>query len=464
MDLKGRCLVPGLIDAHAHLGGLGARLLRFDLAEARSFEEIVRRTAERARGVRPGEWIVGRGWKLDGFPQHRHLSEATPDHPVWLRRVDGHSGLANARALDLAGISAGTGDAPGGKIGRDASGAPTGMLFEEAMDRVERLLPERASTLDEEILAAQEEAFRCGITCIHDACVDSEVLGALLRLEAGGRLRLRVHGMFWDRDQKSLAGRVRAMAPSAEPGRRVSLRAIKIFMDGSLGSNTAWMLDPEGGVPRLSPADLGAITEAGLERGWQVCTHAIGTRANREVLGAYERALRARPTRDHRLRIEHAQHVDPADLGRFAAGGVIASVQPSHAVSDRAMCEDRLSARVLEGSYAWRSLARRGTRLALGSDAPVERLDPRWTFDCAVERGGWRTGEALSRAEALEGLTLGAAYAGFMEGERGRIFPGGRADFTLLSHDWLERGRAMESEVLLTVSEGEVVYSAPEYR
>lgn len=462
-DLKGRSAVPGFVDAHAHLGSLGATLLRFDLSGVKSYAEVIEKTAARAKGARPGEWVIGRGWALEEAPHHAALSARTSENPVWLRRVDGHSGLANAGALQRAGIHEASPDPPGGKIGRDADGRPTGVLYESAMDLVERHLPERSATLEEEVLAAQGEALRLGVTCVQDACVDATLERVLLKLEAAGALTLRVYGMAWRTDQKSLAAHVRRTAPRHPIGGRLSMRAIKIFMDGSLGSRSAWMIRPAGGVARLRAEELEEVARAALASGWQVCTHAIGSRANREALDAYERALREFPGVDHRLRIEHAQHVEREDLPRFARLGVIASVQPAHAVADRPLCEARFDEEVLRGSYAWRTLNATGARLALGSDAPVDRIDPRWTFACATERAGWRTEETLSREEALRGMTRDAAYGGFMESERGMLAPGYAADVVVLSHDWLERGAAMESRVLLTVAGGEVAYAADDF-
>ncbi len=385
-------MLPGFIDAHAHLAMLGELLLSLDLSKARTFDEIVARVAAQAPR---DEWVVGRGWDLPEFPSHERLRQ---DVPVWLWRKDAHSGLANAKALALAGIREGTPDPPGGRID-----ARTGMLYETATELVERVAP----PLDARtcVRRAEEEALRLGVTCVHDACVtDAGTLDGL---------RLRVHPMLWRPDQRPIPG----------------ARAMKLFMDGSLGSGTAWMLDGRG-VARLAAADVRACVESGA----QVCVHAIGTRAVREALEGLAGA-------EGRHRIEHAQHIDLDDIPRFR--GVIASMQPSHGIADERMMRERLSERERRGSYAFRALLEAGARLAFGSDAPVETIDPRWTYECARRQG-------LTDDETLRAMTTDAAYAAFMERDVGMIRPGMRADFAVCAGEW-------PSEVVMTIVDGQVV-------
>jgi hypothetical protein len=307
---------------------------------------------------------------------------------------------------------------------------------------VARLVPDEAPAAA--FLAAQRDALQLGVTGIHDAMVDDAYLRTLRALDESRSLRLRVHAMFWDADPERAVEFMRANPPRTG---RLSVRAIKLFMDGSLGSGTAWMLSPPRGVPLLDAARLERVGRAALAAGYQVCAHAIGDRANRELLDAYERIA---PPADARWRVEHAQHVHPDDLPRFR--NWIASVQPSHCVADRAMADARLSESERSGSYAWRRLG----PLALGTDAPVDRLDPRWTFHCATTREGWRPEDRLTPEEALRGMTADAAHAGFMDG--GVLAPGRPADLAVLSHDWIgvPPREVLSSEVLATVMDGKV--------
>jgi predicted amidohydrolase YtcJ len=439
IDLKGGTVVPGFIDAHVHLLAVGRRLREVDLTGVADYGEIVRRMVERAAQTPPGAWITGTGYALAEHPHHAALSAATPDHPVWVVRKDLHSGLANARAMALAG--------PGVP--------PDGVFLEEKKSMIEDLIPERSLAAD--FLAAQREAMQFGITGVHDAMVGEDYLRLLRSLEDGRSLRLRVHAMFWNEDPDRVIEFMKSRKPSSG---RLAVRAVKVFMDGSLGSTTAWMLQPflggsSCGVPRMAPGDVERVARVALETGWQMCVHAIGDRANRELLDIFERV---NPPEDARWRIEHAQHVHPQDLPRFSRW--IASVQPSHCVADRRMMEEKLGPGRYEGCYAWKRLG----RLALGTDAPVERLDPRWTFYCAVTREGWETSQCLDAEEALRGMTAGAARAGFQDS--GVLAPGRPADMAVLSHDWLSADpeTVLESRVLATLMDGRVGYQSKELR
>ncbi|HYF00881.1 MAG TPA: amidohydrolase, partial [Planctomycetota bacterium] len=403
IDLKGAAVVPGFIDAHAHLAWIGRRRRQVDLDDAGDADEIVRRIAEHARTVPPGAWIIGFGHTWTGETAPAGLSAEIPEHPVWLVRKDAHSGLANARALAAAGVPEPLRE--------------RGVLREEEMRWVERVLPSEPRAAD--LLSAQREAIPLGIVGVHDAWVDEEGLRALQSLDDGRSLRLRVHAMAGLEGPERLVEFMRSRPP--RPGSRLAVRAVKVFMDGSLGSGTAWMLDPPRGVVRTPPEALEEVARTAKETGWQLCVHAIGDAANRAVLDVFDRVD---PPAEARWRIEHAQHVDPEDLPRFRRW--IASVQPSHRTADGPLLGG-LSAREREGSYAWTRLG----RLALGSDAPVDRFDPRWTFWCATAGEG----ERLSPEAALAGMTAGAAWAGFMDG--GVLAPGRPADMVVLSCDWV---------------------------
>ncbi len=433
IDLRGATVVPGFVDAHAHLLMLGRRRRELDLGGVDDEAALAARVAAKAKELPAGAWITGSGHALPGPPSPGALDAAAPEHPVWLVRKDAHSGLANARAMALAGAT-----------------RERGLFLEGDMALVERLVPAPSPAAD--FLAAQKEAIRYGVTAVHDAMVDEDYLRLLRSLDDGRSLRLRIHAMFWNADPGRMIDFMRGRPPLS--GARLSARAVKLFMDGSLGSSTAWMLRPERGVPRLRAEEVERIARVALETGYQVCAHAIGDRANRELLGAFERVD---PKGDVRWRVEHAQHVDPEDLPRFQRW--IASIQPSHAVADRPLVE-KLSPREAEGSYAWSRLG----RIALGSDAPVDTMDPRWTFYCAVTREGWRTSDCLTPERALRGMTADAAWAGFMEG--GILAPGRPADMAVLSHDWLSvpAKEVLSSEILATVMDGRVASRSPELK
>lgn len=443
LDLQGKTVVPGFVDAHAHLLKYGQQKRELDLTGVTDYAELVRRVAERARQTPPGAWITGSGFDLAEAPHHEALSAATPEHPVWLVRKDAHSGLANARAMALADLAAVPESATVMK--------ERGLFLEQAQSLIASKVPQDSPAAA--FLAAQRDAMQFGITAVHDAMVDEDYLRLLTSLDEGRSLRLRIHAMVWHENPDRLIELMRSRKPVSG---RLSVRAIKLFMDGSLGSTTAWMTEPyvgtdSCGLSTLPPADAERVCRAAKETGWQVCAHAIGDRANRELLGIYERVD---PPESARWRIEHAQHVHPSDLPRFSRW--IASVQPAHAVADRKMMEGKLGSGRYDGSYAWRRLG----RLALGTDAPVDRLDPRWTFYCATTRDGGDPSERLEPEAALRGMTADAAWAGFQDG--GVLAPGRPADMAVLSEDWLEvpARKVLESEVVATLMDGRVGYQS----
>jgi len=486
VELAGRTACPGFFDAHLHLPGLAQGARRVDLAGTRSETEVVARAAARAAETPPGGWILGRGWdqndwELAEFPTHAALSAALPDRPAVLERIDGHAVLANAVAMQRAGISAGTPDPEGGRILRGADGAPTGVFLDNAAALVERVVPE----FSREDLAAGlpsviEDLHRRGITSVADAGVSLEQAQLYAELARAGRFELRAHVMLSADDPAVFADA--AGLPSADlTGQgRVALRAVKAYADGALGSRGAALLAPYADDPDNSgllltpPEQLEALAEHCLRTGWQLATHAIGDFGNRVTLDAYAAALAAVPplqraVPEPRFRIEHAQVLAQQDVPRFAQLGVIASMQALHQTSDMPWAEARLGPVRVAGAYAWRALLDTGARLCGGSDAPVETPDPLLGFRANVTRadargqppGGWHPEQRLSRAEALASITSWAAYACFAEERVGALRPGLAADTVVLSDDPLlvPDERLADLRVELTVFDGRVVYA-----
>jgi predicted amidohydrolase YtcJ len=478
-DLGNRTVIPGITDAHVHLLGLGVALRIVDLRGTQSYDEIIRRVAARAMEVRPGEWIRGRAWNQNDwpdtrFPTHDALSRAVPDNPVLLTRVDGHALLANARALQLAGITSSTPDPDGGRILRNPDGSPTGVLVDHAQGLIERVVapPSREETRAA-ILAAVAEVNRWGLTGIHDAGVDGGTIDLYEELARAGRYSLRNYVMVRG-DSGTLARYFQRGPQQGLYDGRIWLRSIKLVADGALGSRGAALLedysDEAGnrGLVTTSPETILRVAIAALQHGFQLCVHAIGDRANRTVLDAYEAALDSVPTADHRFRVEHAQILHRQDLPRFAALGVIPSMQPSHQTSDMYWAMNRLGWSRVQGAYAWRSLLNTGVVIPYGTDTPVEPVNPMLGFHAAVTRqdangwpaGGWFPAERMTRDEALQSLTIWPAYAAFMEHEAGSLSPGKYADFVVLDQDIMTIApeRILETNVLMTVLGGETVY------
>jgi predicted amidohydrolase YtcJ len=486
VDLTGRTVLPGLTDSHAHLADIGWRELGFDLTGVESLAALQRRLGERAAGD-PSPWIVGSNWieskwQPAAFPSRADLDAIVSDRPVYLDRVDGHAAIVNSKALEIAGITRDTPDPPGGQILRDpATGEPTGMLVDNAMDLAWRHVPPRS---DEELARALEVGAAhyvgLGWTQLQEAGTTWHEIEQLCRLYAAGRVKLRVYaaigGPSEDAETLLAAGRDYR---SCDP--RLTVRAIKLYIDGALGSRGAALEAPYADAPGsrglyvTPPEEIQRIAIAALRRGIQVETHAIGDRGNRVALDQYEQAFAAVPPGERRVaeprfRIEHAQVLADADIPRFAKLGVIASMQTSHAISDMLFAPARLGPERIGGAYAWRKVLAAGGRIAGGTDAPVEAGDPRVEFYAAITRRtlegfagpDWGLDQRLTREEAFAILTTGGAYAAFDERERGTIEAGKLADFSVYASDWMEIPEAAipQSQPVMTVIAGEVVWEA----
>ena len=478
-DLPGRTVITGMVDAHAHLLGLGQALRTVDLVGTRSYDEVIARVAERAKSAKPGEWIRGRGWDQNDwadtrFPTHAALSRAVPNNPVYLTRVDGHAGLVNAKALELAQVTAATPDPSGGRFMRDSVGNPTGVLIDNAQGVVSRVIPPASrAELREQTLAAIAEANRWGLTGIHDAGVGAEGIGVYEELAKEGRYNLRNYVMIRSNDSVLDAFMRRGPQKGLYEG-RLWLRSIKITADGALGSRGAALLEPYSdeagntGLITQPPERIRSVAVRALKAGFQLNVHAIGDRANRIVLDQFESALREVPTADHRFRIEHAQILHEQDIPRFAALDVIPSMQGSHQTSDMYWVPARLGQARSKGAYAWRSLLNTGVVIPNGSDFPVEAVNPLISFHSFITRqdpenfppGGWFPEQRTTRQEALLSITLWPAYAAFMENESGSVTVGKYADFVVLDRDIMTVApeEILGTRVLMTVLGGRPVH------
>ena len=476
VDLAGGLAVPGLTDAHAHLLGLGAELDQVDLRGAASIEECVARTRTQAA---PSGWVIGRGWDQNlwpgaAMPTHAPLTAAFPDRPVWLRRIDGHAGWANRAALNAAGITSSTPNPTGGEILRDGSGEPTGVLVDNAMNLVP--VPEPSDEdLRRRILIAQDRVLALGLTGVHEMGVGPQADAILRKLALDGLLKLRMTG-YADESWFVKEHRDTDMPPLPEPAVRYRLAGVKLYVDGALGSRGAALLAPyadrpeHSGILMHAPGELEAVVLAAVRHGWQVAAHAIGDRGIRVLLDACAAAREAVPAADPRLRVEHAQIVDLADIPRFASLGAVASMQPTHATSDMAWVPARLGAERLAGAYAWRRFLAAGVPLAFGSDFPVELPDVSHGLAAAMTRQdaagqppeGWLPDQRVSLAEAIAGFTTGAAYAARQTAWCGALAPGLVADLTCFRADL--RGLAplavRDAAIRATIVAGAVVWQA----
>jgi len=493
IDLEGKLAIPGFIEGHGHFMSLGRSKTILDLSRAQSWEEIVDLVRQAAERARPGEWILGRGWhqekwtsvptpNVDGVPLHHELSRVSPNNPVSLTHASGHASFVNARAMQLAGITRATPNPPGGEIVRDPQGNPTGLLRETAQRLVSRVIQRAEETMSAEereareremVRLAGEEALSKGVTSFHDAGASFATIDLFRKLEQEGSLPVRLYVMVRGESEQSLQENLPKYRMLAEGNDFLTVRSIKQQIDGALGSHGAWLLEPYADLPTstglvLEPVDqIERIARIAIRFGFQVNTHAIGDRANREVLNIYERVFKDHPeAKDLRWRIEHAQHIHPEDLPRFARLGVIASMQGVHCTSDAPWVPKRLGEeRARTESYLWRSLIDSGAIVTNGTDVPVEEINPLASFYASVTRKT-ATGEAfypeqrMTREEALRSYTINNAYAAFEEKIKGSITPGKLADIVVLSKDimTIPEDEILTAEVLYTIVGGEIRY------
>ena len=482
VDVPDGFATPGLIDAHGHLQMLGSAVDQLDLRGSASPQTVAEAVKARI-AERPGDgWIGGRNWDQSlwpggEFPTAEALDAVAPGRPVWLRRVDGHAAWANSEALRKAGVTAETPDPPDGRIIRDEGGHPTGVLIDGAMGLVERVVPDPTEAeVEARLLAAQDACLEVGLTGVHDAGLGPRDIEILRRLDTEGRLKLRVYGMAHPPEGREPEF-VAEPPPPARAGGRFELRAIKLFIDGAMGSRGALLFEPYADDPgqsglQLIPEDRFRRTvEAALRSGWQVATHAIGDKGNALVLDAYAAGRRAVPeASDPRLRIEHAQVIRKSDVERFLDLGVIASMQPSHASTDQRWSDARLGPDTSRaaGAYAWRWFLDAGVPVAFGSDFPVEVPDPTWGLYAAISRldaegrppGGWHPEQIVTMAEALRAFTAGSAFAGFAESRRGVLKVGFDADLSVFDRDLIGASpeEVLKSKATRTIIGGEVVH------
>jgi hypothetical protein len=486
LDLGGKTVVPGFIDAHGHLLNLGLALSQLNVTGTASYQQIVDAVAARVAQTPAGAWIVGRGWDQNdwpekAFPEHAPLSAVSPQHPVALTRVDGHALLVNAAALTLAGITAQTPDPESGKILRDAAGNPSGVLVDAAMGLVRAKIP--VPTPDQQREAIRRAIAEClmhGVTSVHDAGVDAATIALYREMIDAGQFPLRDYAMIAATDTAGVDQFFASGPLLAYGDNRLTVRCIKAFADGALGSRGAALLAPytddpaNTGLLLTPPEALQALTTRALAAKFQMATHAIGDRANHLVLDAYAAALAAAgldpKNNDARLRIEHAQVVAPEDFARFAEMHILPSMQASHATSDMPWAEARLGPERVKGAYAWQRFIKAGSRIANGSDFPVEDVNPLWGFYAAVTRQdragnppeGWQPDQRMSRDEALRSFTRNAAFAAFQEAELGALESGKLADLAILDKNIMEIPPAeiLQTKVVMVFLGGKVAYAA----
>jgi predicted amidohydrolase YtcJ len=454
VDANGQTVIPGITDAHGHLFEIGTFLRNIDLKDTRSFNDIVTRIGTHAKSAAANSWIFGRGWDQNQwgdtrFPTHDALSRVSPNNPVILERVDGHAILVNSAAMRAANITAATQAPAGGRIEHDANGQPTGVFVDNAMDLVQRVVPPLShDDMRSATLAAVAEANKYGLVGMHDAGEPRAIIDVFEELAKAGNFSLRVYVMISD-DSAAIEHYFQRGPQSALYDGHLWIRTIKLYADGALGSRGAALLDPYAddpkntGLLKSTPDHLRDVSTRALQHGFQVATHAIGDRGNRVALDAYEAALQAVPVVDHRFRIEHVQVLDHADVPRFAKLGVIPSMQAVHQASDMYWAPTRLGYARTFGAYAWRSLLNTGVIIPNGSDVPVERANPLYSFHAAVSRqddngwppGGWFPEQRMTRDEALKSMTIWPAFAAFQEQVTGSLTPGKYADFVILDRD-----------------------------
>lgn len=462
IELEGKLVLPGLIDSHAHLHSLGEELTYLNITGTTSFSQIVDIVAEKVKTVEPSEWIIGGRWDQNDwedktFPIHDALSKVSPDNPVYLGRIDGNSAFVNRKALEISGITRDTQDPFGGVVLRKPNEEPSGVLINRAMNIVLKHKPENSpEQARDKFLKAVESCLTAGLTGVHEAGVGPDEIGLYKDLIEQGQLPLRLYAMLGKQEMSTLEGDLVSYFKKHRienfGSHFLSVRSIKLFFDGALGSRGAAFFEPyiddpgEKGLLRITPEYITKVARAALEADMGVNTHCIGVRGNRLCLDAYETALKEYPDKDHRFRIEHAQIVRAEDIEKFVSLGVIPAMQPTHCTSDMSFVETRVGKQRAAGAYAWRSFLEAGCIIPCGSDFPVESNNPMLGIYAAITRqdagarpeGGWFPEQRMTIQEAVKGFTIWAAYAAFQEDILGSIEVGKLADFTVLDKDILK--------------------------
>ena len=488
IDLDGKTMTPGLIEGHGHFTGLGESKLNLDLSSVKSYDELISVVESAIKNAQEGEWIIGRGWHQDkwelkpekivrGFQTHEKLSEISKNNPVWLRHASGHASFGNQKAMEIAGISKETEFGFGGEIIKDLSGNPTGIFNERAQYLISQYV-DKSNDSTKVIKLAVEECLKNGITSFQDAGTSRKSLKMIRDAIKDNELKVRIYSMLTSRDESLLEEWYQKGPAIGLADDYLTVRSIKLNADGALGSRGAWLLDEytdrpgHFGMATQPMKYVYDVSKKGIQNGFQVNTHAIGDRTNREVLDQYEKVFLEYNdlSFDHRWRIEHAQHVDPIDIPRFGKLGVIASIQGIHMSSDRPWAIDRLGEkRITEGAYAWRDLINSGAVLVNGSDVPVEPINPIACFYASVSRktlsgspnNGYEPRQKMTRMEALKSYTINAAYGAFEEDIKGAIEIGKYADFTVFSQNIMT---VPESEILKTKITHTIVNGKVEYK
>ena len=489
LDLEGKTMTPGWIEGHGHFFGMGQSKLNLDLSQIKNYDEMVAMVKEAAEQAAPGTWILGRGWhqsKWDkepeevvlGFQTHTKLSEVSPNNPVWLTHASGHAAFGNAKAMEIGGVTAETPDPEGGEILKNDLGNPTGVFNERAMGLISRHIPYNSEDDDDRAMhLAVKECLENGITTFHDAGSGRKVIDLMKEFVNRGDMKVRLYVMISGRDRDLLEEYYEKGPDIGLGNNHLTVRSIKLNTDGALGSRGAWLLRPytdrpeTAGMATQEMEYVQKVAHEGIQYGFQVCAHAIGDRANKEVLDRFQIAFEANPekAKDHRYRMEHAQHLAADDIPRFGGLGVIASMQAVHMSSDRPWAITRLGEeRIREGAYVWRKLFDTGAVIMNGTDVPVEPINPIASFYASVTRqtlegfpvGGFEPDQKMTRAEALDSYTLSGAYGGFEEDIKGSIEVGKLADFTIFNQNLMEvpDNEILNTKVMMTIVGGEILF------
>jgi predicted amidohydrolase YtcJ len=492
INLRGATMTPGIIEGHGHFYGLGLAKMQLDLSKTESYQDLIDMVSDAVENSKPGEWILGRGWHqskwnddkndfVKGFQTHERLSEISPNNPVWLKHASGHAGFANQKAMDIAGVNKETEFGFGGEIIKDLSRKPTGVFNERAQglisEKVENNLGEDSDLRAIEL--AVKASLENGVTSFHDAGIGRRTIEVLREAIDRDILKVRIYGMLTSRDTTLLNEWYKKGPEIGTGGDLLTIRSIKINADGALGSRGAWLIDEYSdrpghyGMPTQSMDYVYSVAKQGIKTGFQVNSHAIGDKANREILNEYEKVFNEHPKLaiDHRWRIEHAQHIAPDDIPRFGRLKVIPSIQGIHMSSDRPWAINRLGEkRIEESAYVWRDLINYGAVLINGSDVPVEPIDPIASFYASTTRKtlkglpnfGYEPKQKMTRIEALKSYTINAAYGAFEDQIKGSIEIGKYADFTVFSQNLITipEEKILDTKVLYTIVNGVVEYQA----